>query len=143
MNWDKYAESFKKKSRWGQWRDWSRMSPDEREYLISMYHLSPPPPPQGLLAKIGSWPVSNILGLWIVEGIALLVCLVLTSQYTDSKGSHFDFPSAFSWWLAVLIPGLILTWTWVKARELKKGISQPPRRVISKARKRPVPVRSA
>jgi hypothetical protein len=142
MDWDRYAESFKKKSRWGQWRDWNRMSPDEREYLISMYHLTPPPPPQGVLVRIGSWPASNILGLWIAEGVALLVCLVLTSQYTYGRGSHFDFPGALSWWLAFLVPGLVLTWAWVKARELRKEIVRVPNRVIPKAQKRPVHIQS-
>jgi hypothetical protein len=142
MDWDRYAESFKKKSRWGQWRDWNRMSPDEREYLISMYNLTPPPPPQGLLARIGSWPLSSIIGLWVLEGVILLSSLVMTAQYSYGRGSHFDFPSALGWWLMFLVPGLILTWIWVKAREAKRALVRVPKRTASAAQKRPVRVRS-
>ena len=120
MNWDKYAESFKNKGRWGKWREWNRLSSDEREYLKSMYALTPPPPPKGPLTRMESWPPSNILGLWLVEGVALLLAMVLTAQYTHGKGSQFDFPGALSWWLVLLIPGLVVTWVWVKAQETKK-----------------------
>jgi hypothetical protein len=142
MDWDRYAESFKKKSRWAKWRDWNRMSPDEREYMISMYKLTPPPPPQGSLARIASWPLSNIIGLWILEGVILLIALVFTSQYSYGRGSHFNLPSALGWWLIFLIPGLLLTWIWVKARELKNALVRAPKRASTPVQKRPARVRS-
>jgi hypothetical protein len=120
MDWDKYAENFKKKGRWAKWKEWNQLSPDEREYLKSMYALTPPPPPKGPLTRIGSWPTSNIIGLWLAVGVAFLLSLVLTAQYSEGGGSHFDLPVALRWWLFPLVPGLALTWVWLKAQEAKK-----------------------
>ena len=120
MDWDKYIKNFKKKGRWGQWKEWNRLSLEERDYIASMYSITPPPPPNGLLARVGSWPTSSLLGLWSAVGVAFLVSLVLTAQHTSGVGSQFDLPRALSWWLIGLIPGLILTWIWMRAQELKK-----------------------
>lgn len=142
MDWDKYAESFGKKGRWGQWREWKRMTPDERDYLISMYRLAPPPPAQGAFSRLGAWPASNIFGLWVSELVVLLLCLVLTSEYTYGIGPHFNFPEALRWWLVSLIPGLALTWLWIKAREAEREQEPAGRGAVSDHPKARVQFRS-
>ena len=119
MKWDDYAKSFRSKDRWGQWREWNRLSPVERDYLKSMYSLTPPAPPDGLSARIGSWPASDILGLWLAEAAALIISLILTSYFTKQE-SQLNLPSALSWWLIFLVPGLLLTWLWARAREMTR-----------------------